>query len=238
MTPSFPSLESLFLAVAMMSIYFSLYGGLYQNYLVREKDYSRRDLGDAIFDIVSAMVVTGLLYAIIYITSAAVLNTAGIIPSTMADMARQLEPLAGQHASMLFGIGLLAAGISSVIVNALAGATLFVDGVGLPSGMETDDTTAFGLSPVKITAIGLLIIGWLTAVVPVVLGASAIDTIIIAATFAIIGLPYFGYMIIRIANDESIMEEYSNTMTRNILAILGYLVTVGIALNYLYQNFI
>ncbi|KMT45669.1 hypothetical protein EL22_28390 [Halostagnicola sp. A56] len=104
--------------------------------------------------------------------------------------------------------------------------------------METDDTTAFGLSPVKITAIGLLIIGWLTAVVPVVLGASAIDTIIIAATFAIIGLPYFGYMIIRIANDESIMEEYSNTMTRNILAILGYLVTVGIALNYLYQNFI
>ncbi|KMT45723.1 hypothetical protein EL22_28795 [Halostagnicola sp. A56] len=48
----------------------------------------------------------------------------------------------------------------------------------------------------------------------------------------------FGYMIIRIANDESIMEEYSNTMTRNILAILGYLVTVGIALNYLYQNFI
>ncbi|WP_082146825.1 divalent metal cation transporter [Halostagnicola sp. A56] len=39
LTPSFPSLESLFLAVAMMSIYFSLYGGLYQNYLVREKDY-------------------------------------------------------------------------------------------------------------------------------------------------------------------------------------------------------
>lgn len=68
---------------------------------------------------------------IVYIlfTSAGVIHACGGEPAFSAHgMALQLEPLVGSGAFYLFTIGFFFAALSSLVVNALIGATLFVDG--------------------------------------------------------------------------------------------------------------
>lgn len=233
--PSFPGVDGMLLAIGMMSAYFSIYGALYQNYLVKEKGYGKKDLGSAMFDTMSAMIIVGILLITILLTSAAILNPEGIVPENAAEMAIQLEPLVGSYASLLFGLGLFAAGVSSVVVNALLGATLFVDGFGMSPRMETDESLAFGLSPVKTVALVILFVAWALAVVPNLLGASAIDIVVIAYAVSIIGLPYFGFFVLRLANNKSFMGKFTNTLGRNVLAVGGYLASIVIAIQFVFQ---
>lgn len=225
LVPSVPSQQSLFITLVMMATYFSLYGIVYQAYLVDEKGYDREDLGVATFDAVAAMVVLGLLGAIILLTSASVLKPQGAVVDSAAAMARQLQPLAGNAASLLFGIGLFAASLSSLVANALIGGVLLADGL--------DYSAAFDGRPVKIIATAITAIGWVAGVAPQLFGADPINTIVLAQAFSVVGLPYFGLVALILLNDSEYVGGLTNTRARNLLAAVGYVVTLAIALNFL-----
>lgn len=221
--PSFENQRALFLGMALLSTSFSMSSMVYQTYLTKEKGYKKFELGQAIFDSVTAMLIMGVILSSVLITSAAVLNPAGIVPETAADIALQLQPIAGENAKLLFGVALLAAAFSSIVVNAMRGGTYFADGVAQVSRM--DDRV------VKLASCGVIVIAWATAVVPQLFGGSAIDTIIIAQAFAIIVLPYYGALLLYFANDEDLLGEFVNNWWRNIVGGVAYLISVGIALS-------
>ena len=223
LVPSFENQRALFLGMTLLSTSFSMSSMVYQTYLTKEKGYGRAELGQAVFDSVAAMLIMGVILSSVLITSAAVLNPAGIVPATAADIALQLEPIAGENAKLLFGVALLAAAFSSIVGNAMRGGTYFADGVAQVSDM--DDRV------VKLASGGVIVIAWAAAVIPQLFGGSAIDTIIIAQAFAIIVLPYYGALLLYFANDEGLLGEFVNNRWRNVAGGLAYLISVAIALS-------
>lgn len=224
LVPSYPSIDAIFFGLVIMATYFSLYGAIYQAYLVKEKGYTKDDLDIAMFDATTAMVVIGILSMIILATAATVLHPDGIVVDSAAAMAMQLEPLAGANASILFGIGLFAASFSSLIVNALIGGVLLADGLGF--------SAKFDEIPVKVIATLVTIAGWGLGIAPQLLGFSPIDTIVLAQAFSVIGLPYFGIISIILLNDSEYVGNFKNDKKRNVLAVIGFIFAIAIALNY------
>lgn len=81
-------------------------------------------------DVVVAMNIAFIVNAAMVIVSAAVFNNNGLIVDSIEQAHRSLEPLLGTLSSGAFGIALLASGLSSSTVGAMAGETVmdgFVD---------------------------------------------------------------------------------------------------------------
>src|SRR5699024_11868596 len=78
-------------------------------------------LPESRFDIVSSMIVGGIV-SIAIVVSSAVAFPMGTSLSSGADMAIQLEPLLGSWATIVFSIGIFAAGASSAMAAPLAAA--------------------------------------------------------------------------------------------------------------------
>lgn len=75
----------------------------------------------------------GLFTLAILATAAATFFRHGVPLDNAADMAAQLEPLAGRHARLLFAIGLFAAGLTSAITAPLAAAYAVAETLGWPA---------------------------------------------------------------------------------------------------------
>ena len=72
----------------------------------------------------------GLLTLAILATAAATFFRHGVPLDNAADMAAQLEPLAGRHARLLFAVGLFAAGLTSAVTAPLAAAYAVAETLG------------------------------------------------------------------------------------------------------------
>jgi manganese transport protein len=127
--PSFSGHESVLLAVGILGatvmphvIY--LHSALTQQRLVGSTDEARRKIFRfELVDVVVAMGIAGAINAAMLITAAAVFHTRGLVDAG-DDLATVYEGLGvhlGSHADVLFGIGLLASGLSSSSVGTLSG---------------------------------------------------------------------------------------------------------------------
>jgi len=86
---------------------------------------------------------------------------------------------------------------------------------------------------VKVIATGVTAVGWITGIAPQLFGADPVDTIVLAQAFSVVGLPYFGLVALLLLNDSAYVGRFTNTRARNVLAAIGYVVTLAIALNFL-----
>ncbi|MBB5517757.1 Nramp family divalent metal transporter [Amphiplicatus metriothermophilus] len=86
----------------------------------RAKWADARGLGDARFDASLSIGAGGIVSILVLTTAAASLFGSGTVIESAADMARQLEPLAGAAATWLLAAGLFAAGLTSAITAPLA----------------------------------------------------------------------------------------------------------------------
>jgi manganese transport protein len=222
LVPSFPSQSSIFLAIGIIGTNFVIASAVYQTHLMKEKGWGAERLTEESFDTILGVGIIGLIVIAIMLTSAAVIYGQVDPVSSAQGMAQQLRPIAGEAAFYLFTIGFFFASLSSLVVNALIGATLLVDGYGGDPSMES--------RPVKMWAVVMMLIG-LTVVL--IFQGSPVELIRIAQALSIVALPLLGYLLMTISTDEELMGEYTNSTTINILGVLGYLVVIGIALNYL-----
>ncbi len=90
-----------------------------QSYAV-DKRLSRRELPVERIDVVVGSVATGVIGAFVVIACAATLYPQGITIEDASDAAKALEPLAGSASTVLFGIGLLGAGLLAAAVVPLS----------------------------------------------------------------------------------------------------------------------
>ena len=129
--------------------------------------------------------------------------------SSGADMAKSLTPLLGSWATVLFGVGLFAAGISSTITAPLAAAFASTGILGWSDNLKN---AKFRIFWIIVLACGL--------VAACTLGASPTEIILFAQAANAFLLPITGILLLIVANDKKIMKEYTNNIVYNILAVI------------------
>jgi Mn2+/Fe2+ NRAMP family transporter len=161
---------------------------------------------------------------VILLTSAGVIygNTDPVFSAQ--GMAEQLRPLVGPGAFYLFTTGFFFASLSSLVVNALIGATLLVDGFDGNSAMDSRQVKYWAMAAMAIGTIAILVSSG---------AGSPIELLRAAQALAVIAFPLLGFLVISLARDKAMMGEYTNPLVVDILAALGYLTIIGIIVNYL-----
>lgn len=225
LVPSFPDQPAVLTSLGLAATNFSIVAVVYQTNLMKEKNWGPEKLADEGFDSILGIAVLGLIVMTILLTSAAAIFGTDAQVFSAQGMAEQLRPFAGPGAYYLFTVGFFFASLSSLVVNALIGGALLTDGFNKDSSMDS--------RPIKYTATGAMVIG--TIAVLITQGAGSPTELLRAAqALAVVAFPLLAFLIVNIARDESMMGKYKNPWHVNILAGLGYLVIIGIIINYLH----
>jgi Mn2+/Fe2+ NRAMP family transporter len=137
--PSMPLTTAAFIAVtATIGTTLAPWGlAFIQSYAV-DKGISWREYGPERIEVVVGSLLTGIIGIFIAVACAATLATAGLHIEDARDAAQALRPLAGEYASLLFGIGLAGAGLLAAAVVPLATAYSLAEAFGKPR--DLDDT--------------------------------------------------------------------------------------------------
>jgi len=203
---------------ALIGTTFSVAGAFYQAYLVREKGWTRGDLRAGRLDSIVGISVLGLLTLTVMVTAAAVLHgrIEGKDLGHAADVARQLEPLFGTAATLLFSIGLLAGAFSSFLINVMIGGAVLSDGVGLGGSMDRPGPKVF-------TAIALLI-GMVVAMAVVTTGEKPVQLVVFAQALTVLGNPILAGVLLWLSRRAGVPRWIQ------VVAVLGFLLVLVLAL--------
>ena len=118
--------------LGMIGTTFSVGGAFYQAYLVKEKGWGLGHVRKGLIDSIVSIAMLGIVTAIILLTSWRVFygHPEFVSFASVGDVARQLEPVFGSWAKIVFCIGILAGGLSSFLINAMIGGTVMSDSMG------------------------------------------------------------------------------------------------------------
>jgi len=216
--PSVP-VGSLGLVTAFIASCFSIVAAFYQTYLVQER---RRLLppGAAIKDkSFTGIFILGFMTAIVLICAAVVLHPQNIKVNNATDMAKAIEPLFGKYASMLFLCGLFGASFSALIGNSTVGGTILSDALGYGSQLNS-----------KAARFLIALVMLIGATIAIAFGKLPIELIVFAQSVTILVVPFIGVAMYFIANDEKFMGKMKNTLSIKLLAGLGLLLIIVLAL--------
>ncbi len=203
---------------------FSIGGAFYQGYLVREKGWTIDDFRQGLTDSITGISALVAASAMIMITSAAVLH--GIVPAeslnSAADVASQLEPLFGTAATTLFLLGILAAALSSFLVNAMVGGTLLSDGLGWGSSMDEKWPKRF--------TVAALLIGAGVALATTSGGMSRVGLIIFAQALTVLGGPVLAFSLVYLATRSDLAPTTRVPAWMKLMSTLGGAVVLLLAI--------
>jgi len=143
-------------------------------------------------------------------------------PKNGGEMAVMLTPLLGNWATVLFGIGLFAAGATSTITAPLAAAYASSGVIG-----KGEDTKKFRFKIFWMIVIAAGII------FTVLLGSSPTEIILFAQAANAFLLPVTGILLLIVANSKKIMGEYRNKVLANVLGII----VIGLFIFIAFRNF-
>lgn len=166
-------------------------------------------LANSRLDSILSIGLGGLISMAIIICAGATIHQTGGTISNGGDMAKSLEPLLGSWATIFFGIGLFAAGISSAITAPLAAAFASTGILGWSEDLKDKKFRVFWII---VVAFGLF--------ASIALGSSPTEIILFAQAANAFLLPITGILLMIVANDKKIMKQYANKTVFNILVIL------------------
>lgn len=223
--PTIPK-GSVFLSSALIASSFSVVGAFYQSYLVQEKGWRIDQLATASKESRNGIIVLGILSTMVLLCASSVLHEKQIEVNTASDLGLALQPLFGRFATVAFMIGFFAASFSSLIGNATIGGALLSDALG--AGKQ--------LSSVKVR-IGIALIMITGAGIAIAFGGLPIQLIIFAQAITIVIAPLAALVIVGVANRKDIMGLRSNTPFQNILAWIGLLILILLAIYNIFRIF-
>lgn len=220
------SKDSFNIVIALLATSFAVATGFYQSYLAQDKGWKKANLKRSLKDTYMGIILLALISATLVATSAAALHPRGIVVSSAADMALQMEALFGSSAKIIFSVGLCAAAFSSMMVNSVIGGGLLSDGLGLGRSMNDRST--------KLIIISFLLLGMLASVL---FKGNAIYALILAQASSMLAVPFIAVGLILILNNKKVMGEHRNSILQNIIAIAGFLV-IMLMVYFMAQNMI
>jgi NRAMP (natural resistance-associated macrophage protein)-like metal ion transporter len=185
---------------------------------VQERWHSPSDLPEARWDISVSMILGGVISMAVIVTAAAAFAGTGTGITSGADLARQLEPLAGRWAKYIISIGLFAAGISSAITAPVA-AAYATAGI---MGWKRD------LRSWRFRMVWMFIL--LAGVLFAMLGFKPVEAILFAQVANGILLPVIAVYLLVVMNSRKIMGDNVNTLLSNILGGIVVLTAMGLGI--------
>jgi NRAMP (natural resistance-associated macrophage protein)-like metal ion transporter len=154
--PSLPlGREAVLVAVATLGTTLAPWGlAFIQSYAV-DKRLRIKDLGYERIDVVVGAVLTGVIGFFVVVACAATLHTQGIEVEGAGDAARALEPLAGDTAAALFGLGFLGAALLAAAIVPLSTAYSVSETLGQKADLDDSfaEARSFYLSYAAVVAV-------------------------------------------------------------------------------------
>jgi NRAMP (natural resistance-associated macrophage protein)-like metal ion transporter len=217
----------LFTIVALIGTTISPYMQVFVQSSVVEKGVSEED-----YALTRADVWVGTVFAIsiaffIMVATAAALHGTGARIESAEDAARALEPLAGEHARTLFGIGLFGASMLAAGVLPLATAYSISEALGFEKGVSR----SFREAPIFLGIFSfLVVVGGAVAIIP---GLPLIDVLLVTQVINGLLLPVLLVSILRLVNRPELMGAHANGRLYNALSWLTVVVVSALSLLYI-----
>jgi Mn2+/Fe2+ NRAMP family transporter len=205
--------DYLVLFVGLIGTTITPYMQLFQQSSVVEKGIPRRQYRPERFDAYLGAVFSNLVAAFIVIATGATLHAAGITDiQTAADAAQALQPLVGDAAQALFGVGLLGASLLAAGVLPLATAYSVAEAFGFRKGVDLD----FRQAPVFIGIFSALIA--LGAVVALIPNIPLIQLLVGIQVLNGMLLPIILVFLLLLINDRRLVGALKNGVVYNVLS--------------------
>lgn len=188
----------------------------------------KNEIGSMYKDVYAGMMFSNLITFFIIILGASTFFKNGIIDiETIGEIAGMLKPLAGQYASALFIIGIIASGILAIPVLAGSAAYALAELFGWRNGFDNGFHRAkqFHLVLMAATVIGLLIPFF---------GFHPVQILYYTAVIFGLASPFLIFLVIHMANNSKVMGTYTSRRHSNIIAYtLLVLVSIGAILTFI-----
>lgn len=219
--PSNPG--DLFALLGMIGTTFSVGGAFYQGYLVKEKGWGLGDAKRGLVDSVISISVLGLVTLIILLTATRVFygRPEGVSLGRVDDVARQLEPLFGSWAVVVFSLGILAGAFSSFLVNSMIGGTVMSDALGKGSKLSQS-------WPIHMTTTALLV-GMIVAISSLARQGSTVYLITFAQALTVLGIPALAAALLYLGTRKELTGERRVPRWVLALAAIGFLTSCVLA---------
>jgi manganese transport protein len=179
--------------------------------LVKERWHKKEDVCLARKDTIISIILGGLVSMAIIISAAAI-QTTDIVNA--ADLAKGLAPLFGDFATYFMALGLFAAGITSAITAPLAAAYVAKGCLGWSGGLKSKKFRSVWFA--------ILFLGVLFSSI----GIKPIEIIKFAQIANGMLLPIIAGILLWIVNKKSVLGNFVNTKTQNILGILILVIAI------------
>lgn len=196
-----------------------------QSYAV-DKKLKPKELGLERVDVIVGGLMTGIIGLFIVVTCAATLNAEGIEIDTAADAALALEPLAGDLAKTLFGIGFVGAALLAIAVIPLSTAYSLSEARGRRADLDAgfgEEPFFYGTYLVTTVAAAAVVMIPGIPIIPLLFLSQALNAVLL-----VVILPFLRH----VAADESVMGEHrlgpadralTGLITAGVIAAVGAL---------------
>ena len=188
--------------------------------VVKKPEQLRRLFHFEIIDVVIAMVIASSVNAAMLITAASAFHSGNAGVGTLEQAYKTLQPLLGPAAGIVFGVALLASGLSSSSVGTMAGQVIM------------QGFLHFHIPP------------WIRRVVTIVpslivifVGLDPTRTLVISQVVLSFGLPFAVIPLIMFTSSKDIMGVLVNRRLTNLLAGLCAVLILALNIFLLYQTF-
>lgn len=196
-----------------------------------DKHLSLRDYKYEKFDVYFGAVWGNAIAFFIIVCTAATLFKSHILISTAKQAATALVPIAGQYASVLFGIGLLGASLLACAIIPLSTSYAVCEAFGFESGVDNDFREApffFGIFTFMIAASAALVL------IP---GLPLVQLAVATQQIAGILSPVILIFMIILVNDKRIMGKYVNSKVQNVVSIATVSFIVALSVILVFSKF-
>ena len=212
----------IFIIVGLLGTTITPYIQIFQQSSLVEKGVARRHYGPERIDAYVGAIFSNLMSISMIIATAATLYIVGQRDiGSAADAARALEPVVGNAASLLFGVGLLGATLLAGAILPLATAYAVSEAFGVPKGVNLD----FRRGKVFFSLFtALVVIGAGLALIPnipvmqLLVGVQVLNGVL---------LPIILIFILLLINDKRLTGDLKNTRRNNIFAYTTLVVITG-----------
>ncbi|RPI30730.1 MAG: divalent metal cation transporter [Actinomycetota bacterium] len=222
--PSFSS-ESLWLFTVIAAVGTTLtpWGQFFIQAAVVDKKVSLRQYVYTKYEIFAGSVFMTVIDFFIVLACAATLYDKGIVIESAEEAAMALEPLLGEVARYLFGLGLLAVSILAAGVLPLATAYVVCEAFGFESGLDS----GFREAPVFNGIITFLI--FVPALIASIPGLPLIRVIVSAQVLNGVLLPVILLFTLKLINDRGVMGDHANGRVSNAIAWTFTVALIGMS---------
>ncbi|RZM80193.1 manganese transporter [Pseudoalteromonas rubra] len=182
------------------------------------------DIPQARADTAISIGLGGLIAILVTSTAAASIFTLGLSVNNAVDMAKVFEPLFGSLSKYLLGIGLFAAGLSSVITAPLATSYVVTELLQLDTEVDA--------RPFRFISVTIIVIGAVLSMANI----KPIEIILLAQFANGLLLPIIAGFLLYVMNNKRMLGKYSNTLVSNILGFSVLILTAMLGIRLIAKS--